>query len=988
MHSRITQLAAAAVLALTVLLLARHLTGRERPATPEDRNRAVVQAPQGEDAPAPVLTTQEREAQLARELFAAADANGLLELLETGQDQTKIAVADYLALMGEESAIPALQKLADRWQGPANDNPFRKSIERILQSSSRREGVGGENRAQDQTPSTPGHDPRITVLVCEKATGVPIPNADIRTFIDGDTENRAHTADEKGAFILDLAGLTPEYVSISVSAGGCVAQQVQLRAVREQNLPRTVRFLLEEGTVIGGVVQDSAGQPVEGASVQLLGYVDQQAGSEQPRPTVSVKLTTDDRGRWRTDSVPARIETDLYLCVEHPEFADAQFSMPRDLTLEDLRAQRAVMVLDEGMTIVGHVADAAGTPIVGAEVGTRQVNGNRWTKTDAAGRFAFSQVSPFNQSFFVTVQARGYIPQVRELPSEKGVPPTEFVLEPAEMLFGRVIDTSGQPVDGALVTLVHWDFNSVLKWAGTTDANGVFAWDYAPAGEVQMHISKSGYRNGVEFLRLKGIVGDPQPTFVLARMVTIQGAVTDSSTGKPIRQFKVTPRWRGGNLYAAPRELESLAKWFTDGHYSYAFHDGGQANAVRIEAEGYLPQESRFVDANEPVATIDIALTRGEVERSASGYVFDANGFPVAGAQVIWGQNNVEIYNGRAAVDGRAHVHTMTGDDGRFVFQAAVCQDPLLVVSDRGIGGASYEEFVRNGFIMLKPWARVRGQWRIGSRLAANQELCLFPFYDQALPQAGMDCMKAVTDEDGRFVFEKVYPGKFMLYNETYTVEPGQTLDLLVGGAGRTVVGELVVPVASDVPIRAGLRLIPANVPVPFDKIPRPSRYEQMSVEEVRTWLAQFDESPEGKAYSVWVNDNYPQDDKYLAVGMDDWSEFHVDNVEPGVYVLRGEVSRGGPYNGSMMSVAPGHEHLLSRSIGSVWYEFEVPLPASDSELDVPLDLGLVPVRSETALGDPAPDFDVPTFGLDRIRLADYRGKTLLLTFVSESCFR
>ncbi len=75
MQSRITKFAAAAVLALAVLLLARHLTGREGPATPGDRSGTVVRQSDNQQAPAPVVTTQEQKlAQLARELDSARGA--------------------------------------------------------------------------------------------------------------------------------------------------------------------------------------------------------------------------------------------------------------------------------------------------------------------------------------------------------------------------------------------------------------------------------------------------------------------------------------------------------------------------------------------------------------------------------------------------------------------------------------------------------------------------------------------------------------------------------------------------------------------------------------------------------------------------------------------------------------------------------------------------------------------------------------------------
>ena len=48
------------------------------------------------------------------------------------------------------------------------------------------------------------------------------------------------------------------------------------------------------------------------------------------------------------------------------------------------------------------------------------------------------------------------------------------------------------------------------------------------------------------------------------------------------------------------------------------------------------------------------------------------------------------------------------------------------------------------------------------------------------------------------------------------------------------------------------------------------------------------------------------------------------------------------------------------------------------------MDLGALTVLpGELKPGDPAPDFDVPTFGPNRLRLRDYRGKVLLVGFYS-----
>ena len=68
--------------------------------------------------------------ELARSLFEERDQRRLLTLLRTGQEETRIAVAEYLGTIGDESALPALQALAESWQG-TGENPFQKSMEAV-----------------------------------------------------------------------------------------------------------------------------------------------------------------------------------------------------------------------------------------------------------------------------------------------------------------------------------------------------------------------------------------------------------------------------------------------------------------------------------------------------------------------------------------------------------------------------------------------------------------------------------------------------------------------------------------------------------------------------------------------------------------------------------------------------------------------------------------------------------------------------------------
>ncbi len=934
MNSRITRLAAAAVLVVAVLLLARHWAGREAAIQRQDTGRATASTPDGQnESPSTTTSEQDEELDVARELFAQANVEGLLSLLESGTDQTKLAAANYLAQLGDAAALPALERLAEQWQGAAEDNPFRQSIEQIRRSSLEPDKAGAENVTQEPEPDggTAAEEDhiRIAVEVRQKATGAPIPHATILIARGG--ERQTYAADEQGVFVADLGESMPAYASVSVRQEGYVWQSLSFQGRRRESLPRVVEFSLERDTIIGGVVQDSEGRPVEGASVEGHLRAHRLEQFDQPQVVVSIKQATDAQGRWRSGSVPADVG-ELWFNVYHPDFADGGFGVPNNLSLEDLRAERAVMVLKAGMTVVGSVTDVAGNPIAGADLlAGEDYFARDWAKTDAAGRFELRNLRPLNQSFLLTVAAPGFAPQRRELPSEKDLAPVDFVLEPARLLIGRVVDTEGRPVEGAFLITEDWNGHRTVRWQGRTDEEGRFVWDYPPDDAIQLRISQTGYR---EFLR-KVVADDREQTFVLVKPTVIRGSVTDGETGEPIDRFKVTPgiRWYEGGTRATWQTTDSAVRWFTDGQYSYGFSSDGSAYAVRIEADGYMPIESRFVDAAEQEVTIDIALTKGQ---GPSGYVVDVNGAPVEAAQVFW-EKTLWFENGRAET--RNRTCTETDREGHFEFAADNRTDWLIAVCDQGIGIVPYEAFSPNGIITLTPWARVEGQLWVGNQPAVGQTLQLMPEQDRSLRGISLDYNQALTDENGRFLFDRVYPGQFTLYNQTYEVTPGQTLDLYLGGTGRTVKGQLALPGPSDIPIWVDMQLVSMD----------------------------------------------PRMGKTRRVQMDDRTTFHVDNVPPGLYALKGTVRHQPVYERIPTSGAMGSRPLrVVQIIGRFWHDFEVPPLADESELDVPLDLGVLEVLpGELKPGDPAPDFDVPARGLDRVRLMDYRGRVLLLTFFS-----
>ena len=185
MQSPITKLAVAAAFIVGMLFLAQILIGDEPASTPSPEHY-VTEPP---ETPS-VVPTQDNLA-LARTLYEQRDQAGLLELLPLSSEPTQIVIAGYLAEIGDEEAVPALQKLADAWQGQGG-NPYQQAIEQIKS----RITPSAEMPEQEKTVSElislqadPGMDSAPEVIGCQgrvvNRQGQGLAGANVLLYYDG-----------------------------------------------------------------------------------------------------------------------------------------------------------------------------------------------------------------------------------------------------------------------------------------------------------------------------------------------------------------------------------------------------------------------------------------------------------------------------------------------------------------------------------------------------------------------------------------------------------------------------------------------------------------------------------------------------------------------------------------------------------------------------------------------------------------------------------
>ncbi|MBI2925361.1 MAG: carboxypeptidase regulatory-like domain-containing protein, partial [Verrucomicrobia bacterium] len=806
------------------------------------------------------------------------------------------------------------------------------------------------------------------VQVLDIASRKPIPDATIKLNVNDGRSSYffgEHKADAQGRATLDFPPKLQQ-VTLQVRAPGYVATRQEIAG---DELPREVTVRLARGLEIGGVVKDEAGKPIAGAKVKVNSLARDEVGQVLMQDLDVA--TTDAQGKWTSGSTPAN-PTGLNFKLTHAEFTPAEYDQATPdnptgnvVTLADLQAGTAVMVMQPGITVEGSIANDQGQPVAGAEVllasGENFVN--RWTKqSDAQGRFKLVILEPGDARLIV--QATGYAPQQKPISVERGLGPVAFKLAKGAVLKGRIVDGESKPVEGASISVASWADLPLLNWRASSDAEGRFTWDGAPTDVVTFSISKPGFSPTMqEFSAVSG----HELTARLERTFLLTGKVVDAETKEPIMTFRVVPG------YAWDASDEGQVNWETqqqtyglNGNYSITLEPrpGPRVKFMAV-AEGYLPVVSPLVPATGS-QTFDFLLKKG---KGPKGVVQSPGGKPVEGAQVaIQGMGYLSLANAKLKVSGEDETLTTTDAQGRFSLPALLVSPTIVAVHELGFAEVNAEELATSGKVQLLPWGTVSGVMKRGKNLATNETIMLTA---RSSGPGGLNFdwehFKVQTDEQGRFVFTHVPPGERQLVRliqsgpspwmsshlQPVLVEAGVVTRVTYGGTGRPVIGRIVLSDPKQaIDWSQGHHSLSTKWPQPPKPFTKP--------EEWREWNT----SPEVKTARARHRSYAPQ---FVADG-----SFRIDDVPAGEYQLQ------------LMFTEPGAAGNpgMGRPIGSISKEVVVPeIPEGRS--DEPLDLGelKLQLRIDIRAGSTAPALEVKTLDGKSLKLADYRGKFVLLNF-------
>ena len=385
-----------------------------------------------------------------------------------------------------------------------------------------------------------------------------------------------------------IQGLTAETWTIQSRAKG-FAVNVQ-RIQLSGTGTASVTAQLEPGAELYGVVQDEDGTPLPDVNIFPFLVEHHAAALDHSR--------TDSEGKYRLECLPI---AGLRLSLLKEGYLDAL----RDVTITappggEQELNLTLTRRPEGGSVRGVVVDAEGKPVEGASLtylGPGFSLNARETTADALGHYRLDDVFEMSGSHSLLVRANGFAPQQLEFTPGTRQDPAELnvTLQAGHRVRGRVIDEQGQPLPGVQVV---WEFrvdSYVNPWndSATTGSDGRFQFDSLPA-ESPFRFSRKGYSD-IERVRLP-LDGEDEVQVTMQSEGVIRGRVVDDETGNPVSPFTIrvagTRDHKPGDVSASNRSDRMAGIEMVpdeDGTFCMASFVRGSFWRLTVEAEGYDP---------------------------------------------------------------------------------------------------------------------------------------------------------------------------------------------------------------------------------------------------------------------------------------------------------------------------------------------------------------------------------------------------------------
>ena len=473
------------------------------------------------------------------------------------------------------------------------------------------------NIAPTQAPQPPTG---VAGIVVSKLTQQPVKGAMIRHKISD--PNTATYSDQRGRFLLTDLEASGQYY-LYLTAQGYVSQRIATTIVAGR-IVDSIRFELDPGSRVDGIVTDAQGGPVAGATVRTFHFT-------------NVPFVTGPDGRYEIDGLNP--VTDAYsLHVTHPEYPAVSVRFAPPAVGQTVRQD---VVLQPGVDVYGTVTDAQGRPIEGVTVGNTR-SGAMWNcltdDTDQEGQYRLENVD-LGELFLWAVHSNHamYVEHTTLPPGHDSIR-IDIQLEPPVPLHIRVVDQADEPVAGVSV-IVH-EYNGVsnlTRERPSTDAEGRVV---IPNGAAEGTIRLNPFGGGISGELQEFELGQEEYVLQVFRAGRIYGKAVSASTGKPMEEFTVKMTFsqveKSPSGYSATWSREGFIFKSPDGHFDTGREDLpiGGSYRVTVFAEGYDPLTLDPVEV-QPICE-DPNRARFDLVQATllPGVVLDAQDRPIENAMV------------------------------------------------------------------------------------------------------------------------------------------------------------------------------------------------------------------------------------------------------------------------------------------------------------------------------------------------------------------
>lgn len=728
----------------------------------------------------------------------------------------------------------------------------------------------------------------------------------------------------------------------------------------------------------GGVVRDPSGQPVVGASVEVMyhlreGFVEQ------------AYAATSEDGRWNV-WLPADLNQ-VDLRIQHADYVGSVLTWPQENPpLERMKDGTAVSTLARGLSVSGTVRNGAGEPVgdalilphiyYGSNAGGPEPTANapiedRYSvRSRADGTFAVSGLPKGDRN--LQISARGYAPRVYALNVQPNTPPVEAELSEGGTILGRITDMDGQAISGGFIYGSEWRLDRQYRIAmgSHADSDGLFVVHHVPLeGVVEFSFGVERGTTDRKFLGMSSDVLVPRDepyNIVMYEPPLFEGTVVDDATGAPVTAYRVRTGWyipdmdiNYWNSMGRVNEIDNA-----DGQFSVrvtGFHASWPSAmdfVAGIFADGYLPAVTPAQRLGEKGESSVIRLTRGEPWTGTVRYTDER---PAVGAKIAWvGKGRKAfIVNGQmeSGYVASADVVDEADSQGRFELPPDVGPAFLFATHQDGYAWASTDSLQRGGALTLTPWARVSGSVLRDGQPMVNGRIfgeVLSPG-DETMQPPVQWMLNTVTHVDGSYEFGhlpaqpirigyQVIGDRHAEMSHTGLIlpDPGEACTLDLGTARGAAEG----------------RIDPDNAEA-LDAF-REAVEKQVVIAVAERLPGEGEQLPE--AYH----------EEYVPTLQPDGT-FTLDGLPAGNYHLRIEVRTPSP----AMSCGVGRARWTGEQ------EFLV-APSTETAAQIPpVVLEAAPVPAN---GEPAPDLRAWTFGKEEFDLAQLRGRWVLLDFWAMWC--